>query len=86
MSDKTVQQRLEAVYVELGVLAGRSQDDADRLAALQVEVGEIMQQLPVADLTLSEQLRSGIARFEAEHPTLARAAEEVVDNLARLGI
>lgn len=86
MSDKTVQQRLEAVYVELGVLARRSPSDADRLVALQEEVGLLVQQLPTDDMTLSEQMRAGIARFEVEHPTLARAAEEVVDNLARLGI
>ena len=86
MSDKTAQQRLEAVYIELGVLAERAGLDADRLAALQAEVGIVVQQLPAADSTLSEQLRTGIARFEAEHPTLARAAEEVVENMARLGI
>lgn len=86
MSDKTAQQRLEAVYVELGVLAGRSRVDADRLVALQEEVGAVAQQLPAEDLTFSEQMRAGIARFEVDHPTLARAAEEVVESLARLGI
>ena len=86
MSDKTVQQRLEAIYIELGVLAERAGADADRLSALQEEVAAAVQQLPAEDLTLSEQMRAGIARFEVEHPTLAKAAEEVIDNLARLGI
>lgn len=86
MSEKTVQQRLEAVYLELGRLAARSSDDADRLTELQKELGLAVQQLPAEELSLSEQLSAGIARFEVEHPNLARAAEEVVENLARLGI
>ena len=35
MGDKTAQQRLEAVYIELGILAGRAGADADRLVVQQ---------------------------------------------------
>lgn len=87
MTDKTAQQRLEAIYLEVGLLAERSAD-AEALNTIKEELAQVIKQLPQeeVELSFSDQLRQGISRFEAEHPTLAKAAEEIVDNLARLGI
>ncbi len=79
-------QQLERIYVALNQLAETSAD-ADRLNSLKRQLATVIEQLPADEgLSLSEQLRAGIVKFEAEHPTLAKTAEEVVDNLARLGI
>lgn len=86
MSNNTKQQ-LESIYLELNRLAETSAD-ADKLNQLRDQLAEVLQGFPTEalDLSFSDQLRVGIAKFETEHPTLAKAAEEVVDNLARLGI
>jgi hypothetical protein len=56
-------------------LAGR----IERRLHAQAEVGD-------EDDTLSDDLREGAIRFEADHPKLAAALRRIVDGLSGLGI
>ncbi|MGM0563639.1 MAG: DUF4404 family protein [Pseudomonadota bacterium] len=88
MNMKEVRSALEVIYLELD---HSGPEDEQRLAEIRDQIGQVIAGLPDGetpedDLSPSDQLRSAVTRFESEHPRLARATEEVIDALSRMGI
>ena len=91
MDQTTLRERLAKLYAELTHAQKENPAARQSLGEILPEVKRLVDQPPgaeaqVRDRSLPERLERIAVRFEAEHPTLASSARQLVDLLSEVGI
>ena len=87
MTDQPVHDSLRTLQAELQKSKAQASDaQAPHLDALHERVQTALANDPTRHEGLRDALKSAIIRFESSHPSIAAAAEDVIDTLSNLGI
>jgi hypothetical protein len=91
MDQTTLRERLAKLYAELTHAQKEHPAARQPLGEILPEVKRLVDQppgaeAPVQDRSLPERLERIAVRFEADHPTLAASARQLVDLLGEVGI
>jgi len=91
MDQKSLRERLAKLHAELASAHHQNPATRESLGEILPDVKRMVDQpadaaAPSADKTLSERLERVAVQFEAEHPTIAASARQLVDLLSEAGI
>lgn len=87
MADQPVHESLRALQKQVQQSKdAASEAQAPHLHALHEKVEAALTNDPTRHEGLRDLLKSAVIRFEASHPNIAAAAEEVIDTLSNMGL
>jgi Domain of unknown function (DUF4404) len=91
MDEKTLRERLAKLHADLTQAQKENPAARQSLGEILPDVKRLVDQLPGAeaaakDRSLPDRLEGVAVRFEAEHPTLAASARQLIDLLSEVGI
>jgi uncharacterized membrane protein YccC len=91
MDQKTLRERLAKLHAELTNAHQENPEARKSLGEILPEVKRLVDQptgaeAPVRDRSLPDRLERVAVRFEADHPTLAASARQLIDLLSEVGI
>jgi Domain of unknown function (DUF4404) len=90
MDQKTLRERLAKIHAELTNAHQENPEARKSLGEILPDVKRLVDQVgaevPARDRSLPDRLESVAVRFEAEHPTLAASARQLIDLLSEVGI
>lgn len=82
----TLRTNLERLHRELSSAHSMDAETRVLLARIAEDIEQVLAEAPPEDGGLTERLENATVRFEASHPNLARALNEMTDALTKLGI
>jgi len=91
MAQKSLRERLAQLHAELTTAQGQNPATRESLGEILPDVKRMADQpagaaAPSIDKSLTERLEKVAVQFEAEHPTLAASARQLIDLLNEAGI
>jgi hypothetical protein len=91
MDQKTLRERLAKLHAELTNAHQEDPEARKSLGEILPDVKRLVDQpagaeVPAQDRSLPDRLERVAVRFEADHPTLAASARQLIDLLSEVGI
>jgi Domain of unknown function (DUF4404) len=89
MDQKTLRERLAKLHADLTNAHQENPETRKSLGEILPDVKRLVDQAgaePAQDRSLPDRLERVAVRFEADHPTLAASARQLIDLLSEVGI
>lgn len=86
MPKNNLRLNLEHLHRELAKPQAMDAETRELLAELAADIERVLAEEGPENAGLAERVETATVKFEASHPSLARALSEVSDALAKLGI
>jgi len=90
MGSRDLHDLLQELHDELEGSATVDESAKEKLRVILRDIRPLLEKKPAggdeSGKTMAESFRDAVRQFEAEHPQLVRASEELIDTLNRMGL